>query len=326
MGALGNETARILGQSGVGNFILCDPDRIEESNLSRTPLFRLKDVGNSKVAVAARALKEMDSAIRVETRATHLIHGVGLAELRDASLVVSCLDSRVARLQLAGRCRLVGAPLVDGGTHPWGGEVRPYLEPDGPCYGCAVGELGRGESDQPWSCADASNNPAVPSAAPSSALVGTWMAMVAIRFLMNLKGPAGTIVVDGAQGTSSIVRQVRDPACPMHEPIGPAERIAATNRDTLGDLKKQLQAGEIPLAWEAVQRGVLCLACGYEEQRWGRLEQLSCPRCGRSLLPRTTLELGDAPEHLTLENLGIAPREILTLRMAGGLRWVELSK
>jgi molybdopterin/thiamine biosynthesis adenylyltransferase len=45
MGALGNEVARILAMSGVGSLLLCDPDRVEESNLSRTVLFRQSHIG-----------------------------------------------------------------------------------------------------------------------------------------------------------------------------------------------------------------------------------------------------------------------------------------
>ncbi len=37
VGALGSEVTRILAMSGVGHLILADPDRVEESNLSRAP-------------------------------------------------------------------------------------------------------------------------------------------------------------------------------------------------------------------------------------------------------------------------------------------------
>ena len=325
VGALGNEVARILGQSGVGTLILCDPDRVEESNLSRTVLFRPLDVGRLKVEAAARTLGELAPGIRVVVRPTRSIHGIGLGELRDASLVVSCLDSRTARLQLAGRCQLVRAPLLDGGTHPWGGEVRPYFDPEGPCYGCGLGPTGRSESDAPWSCLDPVPQQAVPAAAPSSALVGTWMAMVAVRYVMGLDQPGGTLKIDGVRGTSSIVKQTRDPTCPLHEPIGRVDRISVTNRDRVRDLRAELTRGEVMLAWEPVQRALSCLGCGFEEVRWGRPGSSPCPRCDRPLLPRTTLELDQAPENVTLEDLGVAPREILAVRGGDGMRWVELA-
>jgi molybdopterin/thiamine biosynthesis adenylyltransferase len=39
VGALGNEAARILAMSGIGNLILCDFDQVSVSNLSRSGLF-----------------------------------------------------------------------------------------------------------------------------------------------------------------------------------------------------------------------------------------------------------------------------------------------
>ncbi|MCP4663128.1 MAG: ThiF family adenylyltransferase [bacterium] len=103
MGAVGNEVTRVLAMAGVGAFVVCDPDRIETSNLSRTVLFRDNDIGRLKVEAAADALRRLVPGIEVDARPLPLVHGVGLAELRDASLVLACLDSRSARLQLAGR-------------------------------------------------------------------------------------------------------------------------------------------------------------------------------------------------------------------------------
>jgi molybdopterin/thiamine biosynthesis adenylyltransferase len=119
MGALGNEVSRILAMSGVGKLILCDPDHIETSNLSRTVLFRTSDIGRLKVDAASDSLSVLYPQIIIEKRARPLIHGIGLAELKDSNLILSCLDTRSARLQLAGRCQLVRAPYIDGGTHPW---------------------------------------------------------------------------------------------------------------------------------------------------------------------------------------------------------------
>ena len=109
MGALGNEVARILAMSGIGTLLICDPDIVAISNLSRCVLFRESDIGQFKVNAAAIALATLAPDTTIITRPQRLVHGVGLAELRDASIVLSCLDSRSARLQLAGRCSLVNA-------------------------------------------------------------------------------------------------------------------------------------------------------------------------------------------------------------------------
>ncbi len=155
VGALGNVVAQILATSGVGRLILCDPDTVSASNLSRTPLFRPQHVGQAKVDAAAETLTALAPDTTIDGRCAGLVNGVGLAELRDADLVIGCLDSRGARLELAGRCGLVGARWIDAATTPWGGEVRPYLDPDGPCYSCTLTPAERNahsENAVAWSC------------------------------------------------------------------------------------------------------------------------------------------------------------------------------
>ncbi len=326
LGALGNEVARILAMSGIENFILCDPDRVEESNLSRTILFRHSDLGRFKVEAAADALRQLNPSVRVDVRSQLLIHGVGLGELRDASLILSCLDSRSARLQLTGRCQLVKALYVDGGTHAWGGEVRPYLDADGPCYGCSLSPEDRSIADVPWSCLDTRPENPLGAAVPSSALVGTWMGMIAIRFLMDMPYPIGTLSIDSSRGTTVVIPQIRDPECPLHTSIYNAIKIDVGFQDTIQKLRDALPKSSEPLAWEPVQQSVECYHCGFQETRWGLPAVESCPQCQKPLRPRTTLELVEVPGNIKLEELGIPPREILTVRIGDSWQWFELKE
>ncbi len=326
VGALGNEVTRILAMSGVGRLILCDHDRVEASNLSRTVLFRDADVGKPKVLAAARALEELAPGCEVDPRPLPLIHGVGLAELREASLVLGCLDSRSARLQLAGRANLVRAPSIDGGTRPWGGEVRLCLDSAGACYGCSLAPEDRGVADVAWSCLDSEDEEAVGAAAPSSALVGAWIAQMAVRFLMGLDIENGLLAIDAERGTTRRVELRRDPECPLHDPIEDATAIIDVSASgTVGELLAALGDADTPLAWEPFLERVECPSCGLAEERWGPPDSVPCPRCGVALRPRTTLELGSAPEDLTLSALGVASREILAVRGPGGIQWVELT-
>src|SRR5260370_12525823 len=52
-GALGNEILKNLALLGFRNVVIVDMDRIDESNLSRTILFRESDIGDFKVNPAA---------------------------------------------------------------------------------------------------------------------------------------------------------------------------------------------------------------------------------------------------------------------------------
>ncbi|MHB9858285.1 HesA/MoeB/ThiF family protein [Streptomyces sp. YIM S03343] len=302
VGALGNQLAQQLALAGVGRLVLCDPDEIAESNLSRAPLFLPADVGSPKAAVAARRLAGLSPVTRVDARVAPLISGVGLAELRDASLVVSCLDSLAARLQLAGRCLQMGAALLDGGTGPWGGEIRLY-EPSGPCFGCGLGPRDRAAQDDPWACTDAAPREAGASA-PVSALIGSWLAVTAVRLLCGADTAPGLVRVDAAGGTATPVRLARDPHCPLHTRI-PADRVASTEHTVLStpaELAARLGPEESVLTW--------------------------APLPGAAPAREST-RLADAPPRARLTDLGVAPREILPVLRAGRtseVRYLELSE
>src|SRR5687768_924383 len=53
-GALGNEIIKNLSLLGVGQLLIADLDRVENSNLSRAILYREADNGLAKAEVAAR--------------------------------------------------------------------------------------------------------------------------------------------------------------------------------------------------------------------------------------------------------------------------------
>jgi molybdopterin/thiamine biosynthesis adenylyltransferase len=324
MGALGNEVARLLAMCGVGRLMLCDPDRVATSNLSRCSLFRATDVGRLKVDAAADALAELQPGIVVNRRPLPLVSGVGLAELRDADVVMGCLDSKSARLQLAGRCNLVRAGWIDGGTNPWGGEVRPYLDPDGPCYGCGLTAAERGSADVPWSCVDVPAAGPEGAAAPASAIVGAWQVMLATRHLFGLPVPADLMAVDGVRGTTRLVTVARAADCPLHVPIGDVRAVPVSNRDTVGSLLAAIPPASVPLAWAPAQRSASCARCGHVVPGWRVPAVEPCPNCGSLLLPETTLDLDAAPATAELADLGVAPREILAVRTIAGIAWTEL--
>lgn len=326
VGALGNEVARIIALSGVGKLILCDNDKIELSNLNRCGLFREADIGSLKVDVASHRLQQLSPKIKLDPRPYPLIHGIGLAELRDADLVISCLDTRAARLQLAGRCNLVNTPYLDGATYAWGGEIRPFLQPEtGACYGCSLDTEARSQADMPWSCQDTSPELPQDATAGSSILIASWMSILATRFLMELPVQQALISVDTEQGTTKKITLQRDENCLLHTPINSVTKITLNNTDTILSLKKALAPHDIPLVWEAVQNKLYCTQCQFKLKEWALPSYKLCPDCGVELQPDTTLELLNAPDDLTLKQLGIAPREILAVRGDKGIYWIELS-
>lgn len=293
VGALGNEVARLLAMAGIGRLVLCDPDVVAESNLSRTVLFRAADVGTPKVDAAARALTDLAPGVSVEAIAAPHVSGVGLALLRDADVVLSCLDSMAARYALAARCNAVGAGLIDAGTDSWGGRVC-YYRPGSGCVGCGASARQRALRDDPWSCGQTVPDQLAGASAPVSALVGAWQASTAVRVLFGLPVPEQALYMDtvGDVGRSALAR---NPECPLHDYVDPALTIPVGPVETVAELLDLLMPGEEVFAWVN--------------------------------MPAGTPLLRSAPRNASLGKLGVAKDEILPVaRRSDGtvVRYLEL--
>jgi molybdopterin/thiamine biosynthesis adenylyltransferase len=334
VGALGNEVAKNLALAGVGRLILCDPDTVSVSNLSRTVLLGADDLGRPKAEAAAHALHRLNPGTLTDPRTADLSTGVGLGELADADLVLGCLDSRRSRLRLLGRCALADAALVDGGTQPWGGEIRVRRAAADPCYGCGLTAGQRSVSDRPWSCADLVEEGPAASSIASTALIASWMSLAALRTLFAEPLPYLLMRVDGVAGVSEPVTPRRDPDCPHHRPIeGPVTSVPVTHRDTVAELLAALEPGQEPLVWGEFTLPRACPACGhYPENVRNRvgladIDVSSCGNCGALVRPRPSQRLREADPGAGLDALGVAPEEILPVRLPeGGYTWRRLAR
>lgn len=136
-GALGNEVIKNLTLFGVGTIFVCDFDRIELSNLTRSVLFREKDAyeHSCKAEVAAKRAMEINPQIKVIPIVGNLFSEVGLGIYKDVDVVIGCLDSRIARYLLNRLCMRVGKTWIDGSIENMTGVVKVY-SPGINCYEC----------------------------------------------------------------------------------------------------------------------------------------------------------------------------------------------
>lgn len=136
-GALGNEVIKNLTLFGVGTIFVCDFDRIELSNLTRSVLFREKEAyeHSYKAEVAAKRAMEINPQIKVIPIVGNLFSEVGLGIYKDVDVVIGCLDSRIARYLLNRLCMRVGKTWIDGSIENMTGVVKVY-SPGINCYEC----------------------------------------------------------------------------------------------------------------------------------------------------------------------------------------------
>ena len=74
-GALGNEVLKNLALLGIGRVWIVDFDAIEDTNLTRSVLFRSRDRGRNKAVAAADAVRDINPDTRVTPPALQRDHG-----------------------------------------------------------------------------------------------------------------------------------------------------------------------------------------------------------------------------------------------------------
>lgn len=136
-GALGNEAIKNLALLGVGRMIVSDTDTIETSNLTRSVLFRLHDVGRHKAVVAAERAMEMNPDVKAIPVEGDLRFALGLGLFRRADVVLGCLDNIAARVYLSRQAYRMGKPSVDAGLDHLNGDVYTFAPPTAPATSAA---------------------------------------------------------------------------------------------------------------------------------------------------------------------------------------------
>lgn len=138
-GALGNEVIKNLVLFGVGHIYVCDFDRIEISNLTRSVLFREEDAINHayKADIVAKRAMEINPQIKVTPIVGNLFSDVGFGLYRTVDVIIGCLDSRIARYQLNRLALRAGKTWIDGSIENLTGVVRVYT-PGISCYECGL--------------------------------------------------------------------------------------------------------------------------------------------------------------------------------------------
>ena len=116
-GGLGGHAAALLARSGVGSFVLCDPDIFEESNLNRQMFCTEATLGHSKAEACRVGLLGMASHLDVEAHTIELDEDNLPAFLAGCTAVVDGLDSVPKKLMLEEAATKAGLPFVHGSVN-----------------------------------------------------------------------------------------------------------------------------------------------------------------------------------------------------------------
>jgi molybdopterin-synthase adenylyltransferase len=140
VGGLGSWAAYALACCGVGELVLVDGDRVEESNFNRQILYRERDVGRLKVEVAAEALAAFDSACRLTAVARRLEAEPQVREVVEGSdFVVNGADWPAHDIErwVNAACFAAGVPSITMSHSPPVARVGPlYVPGTTGCFAC----------------------------------------------------------------------------------------------------------------------------------------------------------------------------------------------
>ncbi|MBA4489242.1 HesA/MoeB/ThiF family protein [Paracoccus sp. S1E-3] len=124
-GGLGVPAIQYLAGAGVGRITLVDPDRVEETNLHRQPIYG-PALGQPKAQVAADFLRALNPAVKVTPHVAWATPANAPALVADADMVLDCADSFAASYMLSDLCFAARKPLISASALGLSGYVGGF--------------------------------------------------------------------------------------------------------------------------------------------------------------------------------------------------------
>jgi bacteriocin biosynthesis cyclodehydratase domain-containing protein len=142
VGGLGGWSALNLACCGVGEMLLVDGDRVEESNLNRQVLYSEADIGRLKVEAAAERLGAFNSRMRLETLPERVDSEESVAAvIAGYDLVIDAADWPAHEIEqwCNGACFAAEIPYITMSHFPPIARVGPLYVPGVTgCFACQV--------------------------------------------------------------------------------------------------------------------------------------------------------------------------------------------
>ncbi|HEX9060302.1 MAG TPA: ThiF family adenylyltransferase [Clostridia bacterium] len=330
-GALGNEILKNLSLLGVGNILVVDMDTVENSNLSRSVLFREKDNGFPKAETAARSAKDIFPGANIRYINANVTNGLGLGFFRWADIVIAGLDNREARLFINRCCWKTNTPWIDGAIEQLNGVARVFVPPDGVCYECTMSKVDMDIIRLRRSCnlltRDEMLDGKVPTTPTSASIIAGIQCQEAVKYIHGLpvlkdKG----FIYNGMTHDSYIVEYQKKDDCYSHETYEEIEDLnisVSTSKiiDLYNEAQKRLGAGAvIELNHEIISK-LLCPSCGSDKDVYRpagtvKASDAVCSKCHEPMTPQLFHSIDGTENFLekTFEEIGIPPFDILKAR------------
>src|SRR3974390_1339496 len=184
LGGLGSPVMQYLAGAGVGCLGLVADDVLDASNLHRKPIYRLSDVGQSKIDLARAAIAALNPSVQAEAHTGRLDADNALELVRRYAVVVDCRANFRPKYLVNDAAVLAQRPAVFASVYQYEGQLQVYKpEPAHACLRClwpdavADGVVGN--------CAEAGVLGPVPGA------FGALQALLTLKILLRIPEQLG---------------------------------------------------------------------------------------------------------------------------------------
>lgn len=343
-GAIGNELIKNLALLGVGKIVIVDMDKIEQTNLTRSILYRMKDVGKYKSQAAAEAAMDINPDVKAICLNQNIVTDIGLGVFRSMDIVLGGLDNREARLAINQSCYKVNKPWIDGAIEVLNGFARVFVPP-GPCYECTMTETDWKLINKRKSCALLTHDEMLEGKTPTTPTSSSIIAGVQVQEMLkilhndrNLPTLAGKgYVFNGLTHDSFVVEYQLKDDCMSHDLYDNIKEMDWSARevsikDVLNQAAKDLGDGAIIEFDRDIATTATCV-CGHTKDIFNTVNRLRgkdivCEKCGKSMQFETIHTINGEEDFLDkkLYDIGIPLYHIIAVRKGMKYVYYELSK
>ena len=338
-GAIGNELIKNLALLGIGKILVIDMDIIEQTNLTRSILYRMSDVGKYKAEAAAEKAMEINPDVTVISLKANIVTDIGLGVFRNMDLVLGGLDNREARLSINQSCYKVNKPWIDGAIEVLNGFARVFVPP-GPCYECTMTETDWKLINKRKSCALLTHEQMLEGKTPTTPTSSSIIAGIQVQEMLkllhndrNLPTLAGKgYVFNGLTHDSFVVEYQRKDDCMSHDTYEDIREMPWSARnisinEILNQAKKDLGDSAILEFDRDIATTAKC-SCGHSKGIFNvvnklRNKDIVCEKCGKTMRFETVHAIYGDEEFLDkkLFDIGIPLFHIISAR--SGLNYIH---
>lgn len=113
LGGVGSFVCEGLARSGIGNFILVDFDKVDETNINRQLIATTKTVGKYKVELMKERILDINPDANVEAyREFYMADSEIDIITKDLSYAVDCVDTIMAKIAIICKCDEIDVPVI----------------------------------------------------------------------------------------------------------------------------------------------------------------------------------------------------------------------